>query len=270
MNQALILMAAWRIAEAPTHDFLHAILKSKYFHDSSIWRPNPNIPKSAFWASILKILPILKSNCFYQITQGCISVWSTPWCKDWSTIYDHLIIQTPGYTYPAYVRDLWLPEQQAWNAQLIDALFQQPFATYIKQTPLISSQEKDILCWKPTTSGKCNAKSAYHVCLQRLQEIGEPAPRQVHPVTIQLLQQIWRNKQMTPRVQTFGWRFLRRAMPTGARVGKYSTHISTLCSRCGLEETDIHLFFTCYFARVAWFTYPWFIRSELLPLYGFN
>ncbi|XP_047057253.1 uncharacterized protein LOC124663618 [Lolium rigidum] len=103
-----------------------------------------------------------------------------------------------------------------------------------------------------------------NLLFQRLQEIGEPAPRQVHPVTIQLLQQIWRNKQMTPRVQTFGWRFLRRAMPTGARAGKYSTHISTLCSRCGLEETDIHLFFTFHFTRVAWFTYPWFIRSELL------
>jgi hypothetical protein len=36
MNQGLILMAAWRIAEKQD-DFLHKVLKAKYFHDSSIW-----------------------------------------------------------------------------------------------------------------------------------------------------------------------------------------------------------------------------------------
>jgi hypothetical protein len=81
MNQALILMAAWRIANQPDV-FLHAILKSKYFPDSSIWRPKSNVPKSAFWASILKMLPVLKTHSLYQITQGQISIWSTPWCSN--------------------------------------------------------------------------------------------------------------------------------------------------------------------------------------------
>jgi hypothetical protein len=97
-----------------------------------------------------------------------------------------------------------------------------------------------------------------------MQELGEPTPTQVQPATIQLLNQIWKNKQMTPRVQTFGWRFLRRAIPTGARAGKYSVHISKLCARCGIEEDDIHLFFTCPFSKAAWFCAPWFIRSEYI------
>jgi hypothetical protein len=41
MNQALILMAAWRIADQ-LNELLHAVLKAKYFPDSSIWRPKPN------------------------------------------------------------------------------------------------------------------------------------------------------------------------------------------------------------------------------------
>jgi hypothetical protein len=47
INHGLILMAAWRIADQP-NDFLHAVLKSKYFLVSSIWRSNTNVPKSAF------------------------------------------------------------------------------------------------------------------------------------------------------------------------------------------------------------------------------
>jgi hypothetical protein len=97
INQGLIPMAAWRIADRP-HDFFHAVLKSKYFPDSSIWRPNANTPKSAFWASILKILPILKAHSFYQLSQGHISVWSTPWCNDWAHIYDNLIVQPGNFT----------------------------------------------------------------------------------------------------------------------------------------------------------------------------
>ena len=56
VNKGLILMAAWRLAANPD-DTLHKALQSKYFPNSSIWRPSLNVLKSAFWASILKVLP---------------------------------------------------------------------------------------------------------------------------------------------------------------------------------------------------------------------
>ena len=160
-------MQPWRIAQNPD-DFLPRVLKAKYFHDGSIWCPKPNVPKSAFWTSVLKMLPLLKAHSFYQLTQGNISVWSTPWFSSWENIYNDLIIQQPNFIYPALVKDLWIPNKQAWNDQLIDSLFQQPAAQIIKQTPIIISQDHDILCWKLTPNGKCNSKSAYCVCLQNL------------------------------------------------------------------------------------------------------
>jgi hypothetical protein len=104
-------MAAWRIVDRP-NNFLHAVLKSKYFTDSATWHPNPNAPKSAFWASIQKILPILKAYYFYQLTLGPISIWSTPWCQNWTRIYNSLIIQQEGFIYPAHMKNLWLPNQK--------------------------------------------------------------------------------------------------------------------------------------------------------------
>lgn len=73
INEGLILAAAWRLAKAP-FSHLHLVLKSKYFHDASIWTSIPNTPKSAFWSSILKMLPKLKAHSFYQLTQGNISL----------------------------------------------------------------------------------------------------------------------------------------------------------------------------------------------------
>jgi hypothetical protein len=261
MNQSLLLMTAWRIADNKDN-FLYSVLKSKYFPDSSIWRPNINAPKSAFWSSVLKVLPILKNHSFYQISAGNISIWSSPWCEGWSNVYDALIIQENGYKYPAQVKDLWRSDKKEWNTILIDTLFQEPLASCIKRTPIIDAQEEDLLCWKLTPGGKCNSKSAYKACLNRLHEEGVPKPAQVNAQTLNLLKLIWKNKQMTPRVKTFGWRLLRKAMPTGARAGKISRHISKLCARCGHEETDIHLFFLCPYARAAWFINPWFLNIE--------
>jgi hypothetical protein len=58
-------------------------------------------------------------------------------------------------------------------------------------------------------------------------------------------------------------------MPSGARAGKYSKHISKLCCRCGNEETDMHLFFLCPFARAAWFAKPWYVKiDQMINLNG--
>lgn len=67
-----------------------------------------------------------------------------------------------------------------------------------------------------------------------------------------------------PRIQTFAWRLIRRALPTGERAGKYSKYISTLCARCGLKQDDLHILFNCPFSRAAWFARPWYIRTDLL------
>jgi hypothetical protein len=90
INQGLILSAAWRLAKEP-HSQIALILKAKYHHDTSIWRAKSNKPKSAFWAAVLKVKPLLISACTYHMVDGNSSVWSSPWFSRWEEIYDHLI-----------------------------------------------------------------------------------------------------------------------------------------------------------------------------------
>lgn len=136
MNQGLILASSCRLANAP-NSHLSLVLKSKYFPDSSIWTATSSPPKSAFWSSILRMLPKLKAHCLYHITQGNISIWSTPWCTAWTNIHDNLIIQPVGFIYPARVSDLWLPGQKAWNNELIYSLFNEPMASIIIHTTIV-------------------------------------------------------------------------------------------------------------------------------------
>ena len=172
-NRAMILSAAWRIVEQP-NSHISKVLQSKYFPDTSFWRANHNVPKSTFWTAILKVRPMLINNSFYQLTEGNISIWSSPWYKGWSTIYDHLIIQDSHFVYPAIVRDLWLPNQKLWNTNLICNLFDHDTAAEIIRTPIIQSGGEDLLCWKLTQTGQFNSKSAYKLCLQVMQQEGEP------------------------------------------------------------------------------------------------
>lgn len=147
---------------------------------------------------------------------------------------------------------------------LIDALFVPETAQVIKQMPIIQSEGEDLLCWKLTPTEKFSSKSAYRLCLQVMQEQGEPQPRTISTDEKLILKQIWKAKDIAPRIQTFAWRLIRRALPTGKRMGKYSKHISKLCARCGVQEDELHILFNCTFARAAWFARPWFIRTDQL------
>jgi hypothetical protein len=138
INQGLILSAAWRLAKEPDSQ-LAQVLKAKYHHDTSIWRAKSNVPKSAFWTAVLKVRPLLVSATGYQIVDGNSSVWSTPWFHGWEGIYDNLIIQQQPFTYPGQVKDLWIPGQKCWNANLINSLFNPVVANSILQTPIITA-----------------------------------------------------------------------------------------------------------------------------------
>jgi hypothetical protein len=265
INQGLILSTAWRLAKEP-QSHIALILKSKYHSDTSIWRAKQNMPKSAFWTAILKVRPLLISASSYQIVDGSSSVWSSPWFSHWQTIYENLIIQQPSYNYPAVVKDLWVPNQKTWNVELVKSLFTPLIADAILETPIVNAIGQDILVWKLTPAGECTSKSAYKHCFNNLSLPAHQRPKPVPQQVVNLLNKVWKEKLMAPRVQTFAWRLLRRALPTGKRASKFSKHIGETCARCGSLEDEMHMLFLCPFSKAAWFSPPWYIRTEVLAV----
>lgn len=80
-----------------------------------------------------------------------------------------------------------------------------------------------------------------------------------------LLCKTWKLKTLPPLIKTFVWRLIHRALATGARASRFSQHIDNHCTRCGMLETDAHLFFHCDFTRAVWFSATPAICATNLP-----
>jgi hypothetical protein len=85
MNLALVASSVWRVIKELKY-FLDAVLKSKYFPQTSIWRTNINLSKSAFLSYVLKVLPLMESSIHIQLAKGNSSIWFSPWCPAWKNI----------------------------------------------------------------------------------------------------------------------------------------------------------------------------------------
>ncbi|XP_062186293.1 uncharacterized protein LOC133889797 [Phragmites australis] len=245
---------------------LSSVIKAKYFPFNSFWTAPSHGAKSVFWSSIMQVKNELTSNCFYQILQGNSNIWSQPWCPIWNNMHAYLTLSTQGEQIPNIVSDLWLPNSKRWDEEKITHFFGQQAAQSILQVPVSQHEGEDILCWKPVASGICTAKEAYrHLAGQHFQPIPQQGERSLPIPILTLLNQIWKDGLMQPRVKTFAWRLLRQAIATGERAGRYSSHIDENCKRCGIRENDHHLFFTCVFARAVWFSADPPLRSDVLP-----
>lgn len=123
------------------------------------------------------------------------------------------------------------------------------------QIPIINADFNDEVCWIHTPNASCTTKSAYKTFLQATSMSSSNPGGTITEQEKTLLNQVWKNKSIVPRVKTFAWRLIRRALASGIRASRFSDHIQKECCRCGQIETDSHLFFHCPFARAVWFSF---------------
>lgn len=96
-------------------------------------------------------------------------------------------------------------------------------------------------------------------------QLPQHASRSITPQGNQILQKMWKHRDLPPLIETFARCLIRRALATGERAARYSTHIDKHCSTCGKIEIDAHLFFHCDFAHAVWFSSDPPLRSDSLP-----
>ena len=160
VSHSLIIHSAWNIA-TNKNPFLTAILKAKYFPNDSFWTSPNRGSRSIYWSSIMQVRHHILSNSTYQIHAGNSSIWSSPWSPVWTNIHDHLITPVVNTPLPSKVSDLWVRGTNNWDHQLLSSTFTEQAVQIIEATPVVNSNQDDILRWMPTTNGQCTTKAAY-------------------------------------------------------------------------------------------------------------
>lgn len=264
VNKSLIIHAAYNIANEK-NPFLTAVLKAKYYPNTSFWKSSTSTTKSIFWSFVLQVKGDLQSNVTYQLHAENTSIWAAPWCPIWDSIHDHLKLPVTVPSLPATAADLWLCNTRQWNMPLLSNIFHDSAVQAITSTQPIPSERRDILRWKPSRNGVCSAKEIYKVLsAANTVQLPQQGSQSITAMSTQILNRAWKSKSLPPLIKTFTWRLVRNALATADRAGRYS-NIPQHCSTCGALETDSHLFFHCLLPTQVWLSFTPSIRTEDIP-----
>ena len=265
VNKSLIMNAAYNIV-TNKNTLLSAVIKAKYYPNSSFWTIPNSTTKSAFWSSVLQVRKDLSSNVHLQLHDGNSSIWSSPWFPLWNSIHDHLKLPVTTNPIPAQAKDLWYPNTHVWNIDLLNATFHTPAVHQIITTPTVPSTSPDILRWNPAKDGICSTKAIYnHLQAANTITLPDRGSRCITPQCKRILYRVWHSKSISPIIKTFTWRLIRRALATAERASRYSTDGNSNCDKCNMIETDSHLFFHCTLPTQVWLSSNPSLNTASLP-----
>ncbi|XP_056847377.1 uncharacterized protein LOC130498056 [Raphanus sativus] len=153
------------------------------------------------------------------------------------------------------VSDL-LTDNLQWNTERIDKLLPE-FRQMIQQLKPSKEGAEDTYVWLPLESGVYSTKSGYNA--QAL-STGAPEHRLANippttPLEFNWVKEIWSTKT-APKLILFMWSIIQRALPLGKELQRRGMLSSALCPRCKQEETALHVFFQCPFAKEVWRLIP--------------
>lgn len=150
------------------------------------------------------------------------------------------------------VSDIMTRETGAWNKEAVEKHLPHLVEEILLLQPSMMGAE-DKYAWLLNSSGEYSSKSGY-LALQ----LKDATPTRANslPDDFSWYKSVW-NPPLLPKIQLFLWKVLYDAIPTGANLQKRGVLANTNCVRCGSQETTLHLFFHCDYAKQVWALAPW-------------
>ena len=244
-NVALLGKQTWRLLERP-HCLMARMLKGRYFPDTNIMHATQGQKASFIWKSILQGRDLVKKGLRYCVGNGTqVNAWFDHWLPVHPPRPPQKTNEAPT---TVMVSELLNSTHSDWDHTKLDAWIVQEDVEIVKNIKVCASADEDLVGWHYTKSGIYTVRSAYWLA-QHTSDMNPPCPPPGNP---ELKQMIWKLKT-APKIQHFCWRMLSGALTTGETLRYRHITSDAMCKRCCQEdETTIHLFFNCDYARAVW------------------
>lgn len=248
-NDALLAKSAWEILQNPNAMWVK-ILKSIYFPRSPFLQANKGSRASWGWCSILKGREFLSTNLRWQVgTCHYIEVWNAPWIlenqggrliqREEAEINEHLLVAE-------------LIKHKQWDLSPIAEAITQDEAKKVKKIRIPVSHTEDRMIWTESKNGEYSVKKAYRMYASGKNDPSTEKPSSSYLMDKRVWAKIWKIKAI-PRVRSFVWRILNRAVASSETLYRKKCANSPLCQVCetGIETLE-HLLLLCPWARRSW------------------
>jgi hypothetical protein len=204
---------------------------------------------SLAWRSIFSTISLLEEGLMWRIGDGnSVNIWGDRWIPRASSYKIQTQIQ--GLTSEAKVSALIDQDTASWNKQLIWDLVSKEEMEAICSLPLSRYKQRDVLCWRSTSTGEFSVRSAYHLEVERVnREKGEGSNSQGNSEIWKL---IWRLR-IPNTTKTFLWKACSNILPTKQNLEKRRVVDNDGCNLCnGETESVVHALWTCPAAQDVW------------------
>lgn len=246
-NQALLAKIAWRVITVPDC-LLARILKGKYCHNQSFLEVELPSVCSHGWRGIIHGRNLLRENLGQAIGNGTST---RVWKDSWISLDEHIKPFGPIQEEAVDLRvsDL-LTDDLKWNAQRIKR-FLPEFAERIQCIKPRRSGAEDRFIWQPLPSGIYSTRSGYNSMINSSQRCNVSRPI----VEFDWIKDIW-STSCSPKMRMFLWSMVQEALSLGENLQRRGINVDVKCPRCKSDESAIHTFFLCPFAKKVWSKIP--------------
>lgn len=249
-NLVMLARQSWHLIQEP-ESLCGAVLKAKYFPNSSILEAVPQPGMSYTWRSILRGLELLKEGIIWRVGDGgSINAWRDPWIPTGSTRRG---VMFRGQVLVDKVSELINPILEQWDEELVTDLFGQEDAKEILVIPLRSGMV-DHVAWHFEPKGVFSVKSTYRlgVSIREAKSHSDASSSSETQVNTSKWNKLWCMK-LPAKVRIFLWRLAHDSLPTRMNIKRKHVDLDTLCPVCRrLDEDGGHTFLKCKFIKQVW------------------
>ncbi|XP_060972577.1 uncharacterized protein LOC115717978 [Cannabis sativa] len=241
-NLALLGKQGWQLL-TQSNSLAGKVFKARYYPQSSFLLATLGDNPSFVWRSIFESQQPLQAGIRRSIGGGSEAfILNETWWPD--NEHPYVISNHPGLINKV-VSSLFQFNDRAWDAKILQDLFDTRDREVILNIQLSSTATHDEWYWKKETSVVYSVRSAYRF----LQELKGSW-------SLDNNAGFWRkqwNLKIPPKARNFLWRAISNCLPTRTQLCTKHVELVNVCPMCNaFAQSNFHVLVGCTFARSCW------------------